>query len=295
MRSVTRRDAPLLPRARPQATSRRSRPRSRRRSLWRLKPLLLVTLGLIIASVIGWGVASGRFRDEYRAARLAFVRGTATIGFSVREIVVEGRHETPEGTLLAALGARRGTPILFFNTAAAAARIERIGWVKTATVARRLPNEVLVRLVERQPFARWQIDGRIEVVDQDGTVLPGAKPGNYRALRLIVGQGAAPRAAPLFSMLMSEPALFRRVVAATWVGDRRWNLRLANGVAVELPEHHADAAWLHLANLERRQGLLEKAVTVVDMRLADRVTLELQPGAKADFDGAGTRAGSGRG
>jgi cell division protein FtsQ len=150
-------------------------------------------------------------------------------------------------------------------------------------------------LVERQPFARWQIDGRIEVIDQDGTVLPEAKSGDYRGLRLIIGRGAAPKAEPLFSMLMSEPALFRRVVAAAWVGDRRWNLRLANGVTVELPERHADAAWQHLARLERQQSLLEKAVTVVDMRLADRITLELQPGARADFDEAGTQAGSGRG
>ncbi len=295
MRSVTRSGAPLLPRAKPQGGARRPRTRPRRRSLWRYKPLVFAALGLIVAGALGWGFASGWFLAEYRAARVALVRGTADIGFNVREIVVEGRHETPERTLLAALGVRRGAPILFFNTAAAAARIERIGWVKTATVARRLPNEVLVRLVERQPFARWQVNGRVEVIDDDGTVLPEAKPADYRDLRLVIGAGAAAKAGPLFSVLMGEPALFRRVAAATWVGDRRWNILFANGVTVELPDRHADAAWVRLADLERRQGLLEKAVTVVDMRLADRITLELQPGAKVDFDGLDGNDGNGKG
>lgn len=65
----------------------------------------------------------------------------------------------------------------------------------------------------------------------------------------------------------------QRVVAAVWVSERRWNLRLEGGVEVRLPELGAEEAWSQLADLERQQGLLERDVAMIDMRLPDRLVL----------------------
>jgi cell division protein FtsQ len=76
-----------------------------------------------------------------------------------------------------------------------------------------------------------------------------------------------------------EPALSARVKAAVRVGDRRWDLHFDNGSTVRLPESGADGAWHRLAKLERQEGLLERDIVSVDMRLGDRMTVRLTPEA----------------
>ena len=95
---------------------------------------------------------------------------------------------------------------------------------------------------------------------------------------MLVGEGAPRRAARLFALLSTEPALLARVIAATWVGDRRWTLHLDNRVDVLLPEENLDAAWRVLADQEREHALLRRAVRVIDLRLLpDRIRLKLAP------------------
>ena len=135
-------------------------------------------------------------------------------------------------------------PLLAVDTAAAKERLETLAWVERASVARMLPDTVQVRLLERQPLALWQRDGRFEVIDRAGAVIEGAlheRPEEYRHLRVLVGDDAPQGAAALFALLSTEPALSARVVAATRVGGRRWNLHLDNQVEVWLPERTRSA------------------------------------------------------
>jgi cell division protein FtsQ len=70
------------------------------------------------------------------------------------------------------------------------------------------------------------------------------------------------------------------VVAVTRVGDRRWNVHLDNRVEVWLPERDVLAAWRLLAEKAREDALLERAVTVIDLRfLPERLRLRLDPDA----------------
>jgi cell division protein FtsQ len=59
------------------------------------------------------------------------------------------------------------------------------------------------------------------------------------------------------------------------VGGRRWNLRLDNGVDVNLPETNAGAAYERLAQLVRDNGLVDRNVVAVDLRLPDRLILRV--------------------
>ena len=102
--------------------------------------------------------------------------------------------------------------------------------------------------------------------------------------------GAAARCATLalalapVMLLAEEPGLNAQIRAAVRVGDRRWNLEFSNGVRLMLPEATADhdprAAWARFADLQRRYGLLEREVTVLDMRLGDRLVLKVTPEGK---------------
>lgn len=195
-------------------------------------------------------------------------------GLTVHKITVTGRHDTSREDLLAALGVNQGDPILGIDTEAARERLERLGWVRTASVTRVLPDTLQVVLVERRPLAVWQTNGRHMLVDRDGHVISG-QGRNTAGLPLVVGEGAPARAAELLSVIALEPRLAALVVAAVRVGDRRWDIRLENGITVRLPEIGYEAAWRRLATLERSHGLTGRAIDAVDMRLADRLVIHM--------------------
>ena len=120
---------------------------------------------------------------------------TAASGLRVTDIVIEGRANTPEPLLRAAIGVSKGDPILGFSLEETRARIETIPWVEHATVERRLPGTVVVNLQERRPFAIWQNQGKFVLVDRAGQVVANQDVAQFRHLPLIVGQGAPGAAA----------------------------------------------------------------------------------------------------
>jgi cell division protein FtsQ len=199
-------------------------------------------------------------------------------GFVVRSVAVEGLSEARREEVLAALAIEIGEPILGIDPAAARARLERVGWIKSASVGRRLDGAVDVRIEERKPFALWQKEGRLFLVDRDGTPITDERLGRFAHLPLVVGEDAARHAAQLLDALAQETVLYPQVAAAIRVGGRRWTLRLANGLEILLPEDDPAQAWERLARLEREHNLLGRSVSAIDLRLPDRVILRLAPG-----------------
>jgi cell division protein FtsQ len=243
------------------------------------------------ASLLGLGIAfwstswiiEGGARNAWDGANQQLVAWSGQAGLVVRDVFVEGRRRTPAEALRSQLGIQVGMPLLALDTAATKERLERLAWVEQASVARMLPDAVHIRLLERQPLALWQHDGRFDVIDRAGAVIESAldvRREEYRHLRVVVGEGAPQSSARLFALLSTEPALSRRVVAATRVGDRRWNLHLDNRVEVWLPEQDAVGAWRLLAEKARDEALLERAVSVIDLRfLPRRLRLRLDAAA----------------
>jgi cell division protein FtsQ len=232
-------------------------------------------------------IAVALFPGKQIAAKMLAWSGRA--GFQVVDIFVEGRAKTPRDQLLNALAIKRGDAIFAIDLDAARRRLEEIPWVRTASVERRLPNDIHILITERSPIVLWQNKGRYFLVDHDGQVV-GDQIDDYADLPLTVGEGAPDHAAALVALLDSEPALKSRVKAATWIGDRRWNVtldRAEGGIEVRLPEENPDAAWHDLARLEKEQSLLERQIGVIDMRLPDRLVLRAANAPKEQAAGAG--------
>jgi cell division protein FtsQ len=253
---------------------------SKWRVLLRRQRRLLAPAG---ASLMFIGVAGAGFAMLHvfgQGARLRERLGhfTAGLGLRVDEVVIEGRQKTPEGLLRAAIGVIPGEPILTYSVEAARANIEKIQWVASATVERRLPGSIVVHLVERRPFAVWQHDGHFVLIDRDGQTVTDSDVASFASqLPLVVGAGAPAAAAALIDALTAQPAIFERVTAAVRVGERRWNLRLNNGTDVLLPEGEEVKALARLAELQETHALLDRPLQAVDMRLPDRFVFRPQP------------------
>lgn len=256
----------------------------RSRRLLRLRGrrgLVISALVVLAAASIAGGIfqlrRSGRL--DALAARAAdqALALSARLGLVVADIEVEGRAMTARETILRAVGAARGTPILAVSPAQAKAQLEALPWVRAAAVERRLPDTLHIRLVERRPLAFWQRQGKLVLIDRDGVVITSERLERFPGLIVIVGDEAPPRAAALIDMLATQPDLAGRVVAAVLVGGRRWNLQIDNGISVQLPEDGPEAAWARLAQLEHSSRLLARDVQTVDMRLPDRLVVRVNP------------------
>jgi len=198
---------------------------------------------------------------------------TAFAGLRVEHIEFEGRQNTPEPLLRAALGVTTGQPILGFSLDAARQRIETLSWIKQATVERRLPDTIVVNVEERRPFAIWQNNNRFVLIDRAGNEVANQDLAHFRTLPLVVGPGAPQAAATLIDALTARPALQKYVVAAVRVGERRWNVLMTSGANVMLPEGHEVAALDRLMQLQQGHDLLDRPLVAIDMRLPDRLVL----------------------
>lgn len=288
--TITSADRPAPPRGkngRPApvpAPQKPPRPRRKRAApLWWRRLRAALALGSALAVLGGgalWLVRSGVLGASQRLVTDRAIELSLRSGLRVDDIEVEGRKRVPAEDILAALDIKEGAPILGVDLTAARARLAALPGVKSATIERRLPGELYVSITEREPIAIWQNDGKYQLVDRDG--LPsGDNVGDFPGLPLVVGPGAPERTAALLDLLRTEPALMQRVKASQWVSGRHWSI-LMNGPAgdidVRLPEDEPAAAWHELARLESEQKLLDRKVTMVDMRLADRLVVRVPGG-----------------
>ncbi|MGE0153988.1 MAG: cell division protein FtsQ/DivIB [Reyranellaceae bacterium] len=239
-----------------------------------------LALGVVmLAGGVGFG---GYHSWRYAAAAWGGLRAAALAwpqhaGMTLQDVTVEGRHLVSREAVLAALDINRGDPLLRFDPQQARSRLESIEWVEAAIVERRLPDGIYVRLKERNAVALWQRGADFILIDQQGRQVRTVDPNYYGHLPLIAGAGA-PEHITALSLLLSEvPVIGRRVRAAVWVGQRRWNLTLDNMVEVKLPEEDAASALKKLAELDANQQLLSRDLKSVDLRLPDRLVLQLNP------------------
>jgi cell division protein FtsQ len=258
-----------------------------RRQRRRLRPAgwlgfatLILLLGVMVHSAEPGG-ALGHLRAM-------LLNATGFGALKVTRIEVEGRANTPEPLLRAALGVTLGDPILRFSVERAERRIETLSWVAHATVERRLPGTIVVWLQERRPFAIWQDHGKFTLIDRTGQMVTNQNVADFRQLPLVVGPGAPAGAANLIDALNNHPRIQGRVVAAVRVGERRWNLQMKSGMTIKLPEGHEAAALDRLSQLEHQHKLFDRPLAWIDMRLPHELILHPLPAAAAaPTNGAG--------
>lgn len=261
-------------------TSRTPKKRPRVKPLWRTPQLIAAgTLAVVMVTGFGgwWIWNEGFIQRSLERAQWTTIGITAKAGFTVSEILVEGRHRTSPEALRKALRLERGAPILAFDPHAARIRVEALPWVRRAVVERQLPDVVHLKIVERRPLALWQRDGVFSLVDTDGAVIPIGALEAFKNLIVIVGGDAPRHAGALMDVLAQSPELTGHVKAAVRISGRRWDLHLLDGVVVRLPEEDPGGAWRRLADLQRDRGLLSGSLSGIDLRYPDRVVIRPAP------------------
>ncbi|MFN5687503.1 cell division protein FtsQ/DivIB, partial [Bradyrhizobium sp.] len=169
--------------------------------------------------------------------------------------------------------------LLFLDAAAVRDKLKANPWIADATVQKFFPNPLQIDIVERKAFALWQQDGRLSVIADDGAVLEPYVSRRFLTLPLVVGKGAESRARDFLALLARYPQVRAVTKAAIFVGERRWNLRTKDGLDIRLPENDVGNALASLSRLDQEDKLFSRDIVAIDMRLPDRLTVQLSDDA----------------
>lgn len=236
----------------------------------------LTTWALVL--VIGgasWGVAS--FFGLPGIARMEVAELAAKAGFQVEKVEVRGAEHMDQTPVYNIALGQVDRSMLNVDLPNLRSEIMKLSWVKDARISRRLPDTLVVDIVEREPIAIWQHEGRLALIDVTGAVLDSVRADALPDLPLVVGPNANQQTARLTALMESAPALKPVLAGATWVGNRRWDLRFQSGETLSLPEgeREAAAALVNFTRLDGVNRLLGRGIVRFDMRDPDKFVLRL--------------------
>jgi len=242
---------------------------------------------LLLAGALGYGVVKGQHVADlvtwFKDARDTVAN---SVGLRIAAISLTGSKEVSREEILTTAGVTGRASLLFLDADAARTRLMANPWIGDAAVLKLYPDRLQITVTERQAFAIWQKDGRVSVIAADGTVLEPFVERRYVGLPLVVGNGAERVAKDFLAVIDQYPDIRAQLRASILVAERRWNLRLANGIDVRLPETDVVAALDRLVALDRDKKLLSRDITMVDLRLPDRVSVRLSDAAAQARDEA---------
>ena len=246
---------------------------------WAVRPMLTLTvclIGVALLAALFVGGHIGRSVARLNTMSAAFVEDA---GFGISQVHLAGNRRVPPEAILSALGFVLGQSIFNADIHAARQRLEKLDWVASADVQRRYPDDISVRIVEKLPFALWQSEAGVYVVERNGKVITSNGISEFRHLPLLLGDGGS-NAADIVDAVAQRRSLEARVKAYHRVSERRWNLILDDGVLVKLPELGWQKELDALEHLIVDKGILERDVSEIDLRSPTQYFFVLRSGER---------------
>lgn len=252
---------------------------------------------MIVFCFIGfniWGYYSGFWSKKLELATQGIHEGLKETGFTLKEILIEGRYRTSmidichifdiqqktcnefiqngaDTQTFAALP--KDVLITSFSIQETQEKLKALPWVKDVTVRRQLPDLLYIKLIERKPIALWQKDKKYYPLDEEGNVVQEECPECIENFLLVVGNNAPQNAPALIKTLDKHDIIRDRTVAAKWVDNRRWNLYIddiENGKKVLLSDLDLEESLIRLEKLQAEHKVFNRQIEVLDLRVDDR-------------------------
>jgi cell division protein FtsQ len=267
------------------ARSPRSRPISAIDKFFRALPISAETLqriltwgivGMVIAGLVAALYVTGIFK----ALSDETVQMVGDAGFRVERVEVVGADRVDTMKVYDIALNQKSRSMAAVDLDALRTQLLTYGWIADARITRRLPDTLVIDIVERTPAAVWQHDGKLALIDAKGVVLEQISAQTMPDLPLVIGANANQQAAALHDLLAEAQALKPLLAGATWIGNRRWDLRFETGEILALPagEKEAAEALVNFARMDGVNRLLGRGIARFDMRNPDKMVLRRKSG-----------------
>ena len=236
----------------------------RKARLWIGRGLLTWKILLVIVIYLFFFTNHMRYIKEYMWENFYELGGE--LGFRLETVVIKGNKHIDTAMIISSLNADVGTPLFSITLDTIYSKLKNISWVQDVTLRRKLPNTIIIYIVERTPIAIWQNKQRLSLVDAEGNVIETNKIGDFASLIHVVGDDANLHAMSLIEDLKHEPSIATNITSAVRYGDRRWNLILKQNITIKMPERDFDTALKYLVKMNQQNKLFDQNYKTIDLR-----------------------------
>ncbi len=242
-----------------------------RKGMWRF----ILSLMFIFFAIAFLGLWLGGFLPNAKQAGNDFTKNRLiSMGFVVDRVDVMGEGRLSEKDVRRVLGVQNGDYLFDLDLREAQRRVESLSWVEKAIVRRLWPDRIVVQIIERKPYALWQNQGVIQLVDISGEAISQVALADYPQLPLIVGGDAPENFVEIEKIVANFEGIRRKVDTFVYHNTGRWDLILHGGeMRVKLPQNDLAMALSRLTDLHFQTQILDRELSVIDLRIADRITL----------------------
>lgn len=256
------------------AKPRKAAPRAKRPNSARANRMAVIAFGLFLALIAAVTLVA---LDVPAKAMTAAGEAIGRAGFTVKRVDVVGIRNMDSAPVYQIALDQRSMAMPLVDADGIRERLLRYGWIKDARVSRRLPDTLVIDIVEREPAALWQDREQLALIDADGVVIDRVPVTQMPDLPLLIGPRANLQERNLNELLDVAPTLKPQLVSATWVGGRRWDIKLQTGETIALPEGQeaAKSALSKFAELDKSSGLLGRGLIRFDLRLPGKMIVRL--------------------
>ncbi len=238
------------------------------------RAMTVATILLISGTLVTAAVYAGV--PQFVGTEIGQVAGRA--GFKVKRVEVKGLDRMDSLTVYAVALDQHSMAMPLVDLDKVREQLLQYGWIEDARISRRWPDTLVVDIVERKPAAVWQNNQKLSLIDGTGVVLEQVDPNAIPELPLVVGPNANRQIAQLHQLLDTVPALKPMLAGASWVGNRRWDLRFESGEVLALPEGDdiAANALKRFAQIDGTERLLGRGFVRFDMRDPSKFVVRLK-------------------
>lgn len=152
--------------------------------------------------------------------------------------------------------------------------IEQINWVKEVTINRNISSSLDIKIIEYSPFAILEKENTKYIINKDGILINVANINDFDHLVIVNGDNANLRINSLFNLFSAKPEIGQNIYSASWVGNRRWNIRFHNNILVKLPEKNIEKAWKKLEDIYNDENLMNN-IKIIDLRVENKTFLKI--------------------
>ncbi len=235
--------------------------------------------------LVAWIWFGGVVHDSLRWVEHKMVAVSSDAGFSVENLLVEGRKHLESKSLMALLDIEKGDPLFLSDLDEMRAKIEALEWVKNVVIERRVPNDLYVRIVERTPIALLKNKGQaLVLLDQEGHIIDVPLDARFKDFVIVSGQGVEQEAYDLMLHLYPYARILPMIDVAEWVGERRWDLRTKEGMRIQIPAEGVERTLSRLDQLHSESSILSQPLDLLDLRQEDRVIARPREGHVLEYN-----------
>lgn len=245
-----------------------------------LNPVIIALI--LVLSAATWFYYSGYYNKAIEETDRVQNEIAHNLGLNIKDILVEGQVHTSKDDILNSVtssenydnAARSNASIFDIDLERARENLEKLAWVKHASIERQYPSTLSIRITERVPVALWQDSGKLYLIDEEGKIIEENNLEEFSNLVIMIGKDVPAFAVNLLQMLKAEPELASLVSSATRISKRRWDIKLFNGTLIKLPEEAPEKAWAYLAQTNNESRILKAGVKTIDLRVEDKMFVQ---------------------